>query len=197
MLLQAALAAQKSYIETSHLNTFLAPFIREVLPNAKFIHLVRHPYSFAMSATRRNWYAGHQNDNVRVVPAPDSDAGQDWSAYNVFQKNVWLWVETNRWVMDFFATLPASQRLQIRAEDVFHGDLPTIRQLYTFAEVDMPPEHKIQRVIGHRLNVGKANGATDIDGGMPHDLDRLSRETAVRLGYDSMKSILPTTETTW
>ena len=38
-----ALMFDKGYIETSPQVTFLAPVIRNVLPQARFIHIVRHP----------------------------------------------------------------------------------------------------------------------------------------------------------
>lgn len=52
----AAFLRGQVYAETSNWLTFFSPIIRDLLPNAKFIHLVRHPRDVVRSGMRRKWY---------------------------------------------------------------------------------------------------------------------------------------------
>ncbi len=95
-LFQYALKQSKGYIETSPQVTFLAPAIYRVMPNAKFIHLVRHPADVVRSGMRRKWYAGNSADTTRIVPGRSCAFTKNWSKLSSFTKNVWLWAETNQ-----------------------------------------------------------------------------------------------------
>jgi hypothetical protein len=156
-LFQAAQLRGKHYVEAAHYNTFLAPVIKQALPTAKFIHLVRNPVDVSISAAQRRWYAGNVDDSTRVLPRADS--GSDWDKWDTVQKNAWLWAETNRWIIKYLNTLPANDQLQIHSEDVFEGNPGTIDQLYNFIGVPKPADNRIRRVLGNRLNA-RVGGAS-------------------------------------
>jgi len=84
------------YLETSPQVTFLIEHISSLLPESRFIHIVRSPSSVIRSGMRRDWYSGNTNDLWRIRPK-SAEEQKDWESYSVFQKNVWLWAETNRW----------------------------------------------------------------------------------------------------
>lgn len=149
-LFQASQLSGKHYIETSHYNTFLAPVIAEILPNARFIHLVRHPVDVVLSAVQRKWYLDNPDDVMRIRPRRDSQV--PWDEYNILQKNAWSWAETNQWIIDFCRTLPDEQYHLIHAEDMFAGRAETITQLYDFTQIMEPAENRIQRILGKKLN---------------------------------------------
>jgi len=136
---------------------------------------------------RRKWYNGHPADKTRIVPRPDSEPGQQWEAYNAFQKNLWLWAETNRWILEFSSSLPADRILLVHSEDVFAACEETLRKLFTFIGASMPSKRKIMRVLRKKLNVqepGTFPEPTNWSETMYSDLLEIAGKTARALGYE-------------
>ena len=102
------------YVETNNRLTFFAPAMAALFPNAKFIHLLRHPDSFVSSGIQRNWYTGKTiTDEGRIAPAKDSgiESQQD--------KIAWLWNATNAFIEDFKEGAGKDRTLTVRSEDLF------------------------------------------------------------------------------
>ena len=184
---QYALSCGKGYVETSPQVTFLAPIILDIFSKAKFIHLVRSPGEVVRSGMRRNWYAGHHNDKTRIEPIK-TEQREAWHNYTPFQKNLWLWNETNRWILEFSSTLPANQIILVRSEDIFSGQKETISAIFSFIHAPAPPKHKVNRVLGKKLNkqrtgiFPKPSNWTDE---MYQDLITITGKTAEMLGYNT------------
>ena len=185
-LLDYSLACRKGYVETGPQATFLAPVIFETLSNVRFIHMVREPQSVIISGMRRKWYDGHPYDNTRIVPRPESPMSREWNALDAFKKNVWLWTETNRWILDFLSRLPDNHKLLVHAEDVFAGDEDTMGKLFTLIGASPPSKRKILRVLGKKLNVQKRGAFPEPhtwSEAMHSDLRTMAGKTAKDLGY--------------
>jgi hypothetical protein len=105
----------QTYVETNNRITFFAYAIRGVYPNARYIHLVRHPGNFVRSGLRRGWY-NRQRHDVGRIRHTDSE---QWAEMSDIEKIAWLWNETNQYVEGFLSTLKSGQFLQIRAEDMW------------------------------------------------------------------------------
>ncbi|MBU61164.1 MAG: hypothetical protein CMI26_01525 [Opitutae bacterium] len=151
-LLTDALSFEKGYIETSPEGSFLAPIILKAVPNVKFIHVVRDPRYVVRSAMRRNWYSGNPDDRNRIICRTKSPMGENWETLDSFQKNVWLWAETNRWICDFTSSLPQNRKLLIRSEDIFNTRDEEMDKLFSFLGSSLPPHRKISSIIGKKLN---------------------------------------------
>jgi hypothetical protein len=135
---------------------------------------------------RRKWYAGHFNDNSRIVPDPASEAGRQWNAFTPLQKNIWLWHETNRWIMEFCSKLPSEQALSVRSEDLFHARPDTIDKLFAFIDSPAPSRPRLERVLGKKLNAqfgGDFPEALEWTAEMSESLKAIAGTTAQRLGY--------------
>ena len=155
-LLKAA-RQEKVYIETNNQCTFFAPIIRDIFPRAVFIHLVRHPGSFVRSGIRRKWYTGeHSHDIGRIVPVagPARDRWGDWS---LIEKIGWLWNETNQFIENFLATLPADSHLFIKAEELF-SDVAISEALFSFLQIDGFHQKTVQRIIDKPVNTQRKGG---------------------------------------
>src|SRR5690606_10227720 len=100
-LLGKSILSQKGYIETSPQNTFLAPVLLKLFGNIRFIYLYRDPRDVVISGMKRRWYDGHPSDSTRIVPKDGTDYAQLWSKLTPFTKNLWLWNETNQWIINF------------------------------------------------------------------------------------------------
>ena len=102
------------YVETNNRLTFFAPAMAALFPNAKFIHLLRHPDSFVSSGIQRNWYTGKTiTDEGRIAP------GKDLGIERQQDKIAWLWNATNAFIDDFKAGAGKDRTLTVRSEDLF------------------------------------------------------------------------------
>ena len=102
------------YVETNNRLTFFAPAMAALFPNAKFIHLLRHPDSFVSSGIQRNWYTGKTiTDEGRIAPAKNSGIERQQD------KIAWLWNATNAFIDDFKEGAGKDRTLTVRSEDLF------------------------------------------------------------------------------
>ena len=102
------------YVETNNRLTFFAPAMAALFPNAKFIHLLRHPDSFVSSGIQRNWYTGKTiTDEGRIAH------GKDLGIERQQDKIAWLWNATNAFIDDFKAGAGKDRTLTVRSEDLF------------------------------------------------------------------------------
>lgn len=187
-LLDYSLDCGQGYIETSPQVTFLAPVILDVIPSARFIFLVRSPRDVIRSAMRRKWYDGHRNDPTRITPVVGSPAGKQWETYTLFEKNLWLWTETNRWIMQFASSLPSHQILFLHSEDLFTGDKATVEKLFDFVGRQPASSSAIRKVLGKRMNAqltGEFPEASAWTSEMNQSFSEIAGEIAGKLGYGS------------
>jgi len=186
VLLYYSLDRHKGYIETSPQVTFLAPVIYQAIPTAKFIHVVRDPRLVVHSGMRRKWYGGHHMDGSRITPMPDMEHHNLWQRFSPFQKNLWLWNETNRWISCFLTKVPSHSQLLIHAEDIFDASSNMHEQLFAFINAPFPPRRKIDRILGKRLNaqrIGDFPQPEQWDSRSIELLENMCGETANQLGY--------------
>jgi hypothetical protein len=185
--LNDSLSCCKGYIETSPQCTFLAPTIAELVANVRFIHLVRDPRDVVTSGMRRQWYAGHPADETRIVPREDLTMGAPWQSLSPFQKNLWLWTETNEWILNFLSSLPESRWLLVHSEDVFNADKVTLEKLFDFVGSSLPAMSRINRVLSKKYNAQKTGTfmkPTTWADDMYAELERIAGATARAFGYD-------------
>jgi hypothetical protein len=186
-LLNYSLSCGVGYIETSPQATFLAPFILDLIPGVRFIHLVRDPREVIRSGMRRKWFDGNSADKTRITPLANSVSFQKWDQYTAFQKNAWLWTETNNWIKQFFSTIPSEHTLFLRSEDVFEADPATLEKLFNFIGAPLPSEKKIHQLLGKKLNfqkTGEFPSASMWTDAMNSDLLTIAGDTARSFGYD-------------
>jgi hypothetical protein len=151
-LIEDSLFCGRGYIETGPDPTFLAPIIFKAIPEVRFIHLVRDPEKVVQSGLLRHWYDGHGMDYSRIVPDPSSIFGKAWVNYSPYEKNLWLWAETNRWIQDFSQSISPEKYLLLHSEDVFRGHEVATEQFYGYLSSKKPSKRKINSVLRKRLN---------------------------------------------
>ena len=185
-LLNASLIASHGYAETSPQVTFSVPIILNALPHARFIHLLREPKDVVASGVRRKWYTGHVNDQWRITPKPGTPFQAIWEKMGQVEKLLWLWAETNRWVMDFGSRIKQDQFLTVRSEDLFAGDEPTIHSLYAFIDRETPQLAKIKAVLRKQINAqrsGTFDQPADWSDTIRPELATFVGKVAAELGY--------------
>jgi len=152
-----------TYLETSPHVTFLLENILRNFRDSRFIHVVRHPASVVRSGLRRGWYNGHSHDKWRIKPAQGTEAAALWGGYSPLQKNVWLWIETNKWILDRTSSMDRERVFLLRSEDLFAGNEEVIRCFYKTIEVPVPARKKIERVLGKQLNAQRHGEFPEFD----------------------------------
>ncbi|MEM9118925.1 MAG: sulfotransferase [Cyanobacteria bacterium P01_F01_bin.56] len=185
-LLHYSIQFRKGYIETSPQVTFLAPIIGKVIPQAKFIQLVRDPRYVIRSGMRRKWYAGHSADDTRIVPDPATEVGRNWGAYSLFEKNAWLWTETNRKIEEFLKTVPNHQKLFVNSENIFNNNQRSIKNIFDFVGSSTPSKSKVKRVLMKKINrqmSGEFTQVNEWETSMILTLKTMAGDLAMRYGY--------------
>jgi hypothetical protein len=141
------------YLETNNRISFLAPAIAEILPNAKFIHLVRKPESFVKSGMLRNWFTNeHLTDEGRIFPKSDGPKTQE-------EKIGWLWNETNRFIHEFGKTMSSERFLTLRSEDLFQKN-ESVKSLFSFLDLAYPGDDHITKLRNKPVNQSKKKSST-------------------------------------
>lgn len=152
-LMAQAKHQKKFYAETSARLTFFAPVISQICPNARFIHLVRHPGAVVRSGMRRKWYEMNGRlDRYRVYPSPDDPFSHKWDTASPFEKICWYWDAYNAFALRFSATIPPERMLLLKAEDLFEGEMETMKKLFEFIQIECPPPNLVDTVLKGKLN---------------------------------------------
>jgi hypothetical protein len=138
---------------------FLVP-LSVRFPNAKFILIVRDGRTFVRSATvlegEDETPVGWPPDDKettrledyislgRLQPRRDSPLRAEWADWGAFEKNVWLWAETNTLILDAMQEIEPGRCLLVRFENFVSDPLreyTNIREFLGF-EGDLPGETK-------------------------------------------------------
>ena len=107
----------------------LMPLLSEILPQARFIWLVRSGYDVVSSLVGRGWYSqapdSFQEHNVawwwknwRVEGDRTDPVLKDWSDMPQFEKCAWYWAHANATIESALEELRVEQVLRIRLEDI-------------------------------------------------------------------------------
>lgn len=105
------------YIETSCKTTFFAPAIDKLMPQCRFLHIVRHPEEFVRSAMARGYYNSNYANQSRIFPRDINT----WESYNLVEKNYWNWLATNQFIENFKQNT-SKDTFTLKAEDMFSND---------------------------------------------------------------------------
>ena len=136
------------YVESNQCLTFFAPALIDLFPNARFIHLVRHPGDFVRSAWRKGW---HRNDSIwesgRVRMA---DEGA-WEKMDLVEKLAWVWAATNGFIETFISGIGSERIFRIRMEDLIRYDEAGCK-LAEFCGGGPPDPDEVARLRGLTVN---------------------------------------------
>lgn len=140
---------QKIYIETNNYISFFAPILIKVFPDAKFVHLYRHPGEFVRSGIRRNYFSKNNPDNIRRI-TPNHIQMESWEQTSQLEKTAWLWNETNSFIENF------KKENQANCYDFNFNELnlENVKSLLNFLEIKIP-ESSIKKVLNKKSNAQK------------------------------------------
>jgi hypothetical protein len=153
-LITSAWHSNQIYFESNNRLALIADLTASRYKKAKFIHLVRHPYSFVHSAMRRQYYDNHVWDFTRIHPRTGEPYADLWDKLSNIEKCAWLWIQTNSNILNILERLPQEQKLFVQSEKIFSGDTETIRSLFQFVSggENTPSQKQIEKVLGSKIN---------------------------------------------
>lgn len=143
------------YVETNNRITFFAPALAKLLPNAKFIHLVRNPADFVRSGMRRGYYQEGVVQHQRL----DGSNYSPWNTFSRLEKITWEWNEINRKIEEFKGNVEAKRVLTINSESLYKEPATTFK-IYDFIDIENPfysqnGSRKLAKVLSKPVNKQK------------------------------------------
>lgn len=142
----------KVFAETSARLTFFAPAIARALPEARFIHLVRHPGDVIRSGMRRSWYSDNRSDRYRIRPQEGDPHFAGWQSLPRFNKICWYWNAYNAFALRFRDSVDSSRLLLLKAEDLFAARGDSMDRLFGFIGVPSPGRDALAAELGQKHN---------------------------------------------
>lgn len=140
----AGLQSGDLFLEKSPSHSLVMSEIRTVLPQSRFIHLVRDP-----------------RDVVASLVAASHSWGKGWAPSDP-EKAAGVWVKHVKAVREASATLTSDEFIQVRYEDLCADTPATLQTLSTFLGLDWPEEQIGHAVDANRVDKMKRGGGTPI-----------------------------------
>jgi hypothetical protein len=151
-LFENSLLRGKIYIETNNLITLFAETLASMLPNSKFIHLIRHPASFVRSGMRRGYYEAGHSYNKRLLHSSTPIL----SEMTKVEKISWEWNEINSRIHDFKSKYSDDRVMTVISETMFNN-LDAISSIYDFIGVESPLIDPRQKKMVNELLITRIN----------------------------------------
>lgn len=190
--------------DSSNKLSWLIPELAELLPQAKFVHLVRDGRKVTSSYFHKladECYddrstailAAHARDPGHVPPPPpekkfwwpqprkDDPAAGMFAGFGQFARIVWHWAEINRVILEALAQLPPQQSLFARLEDL-RGSPAAVRGLYDFLKLSYRDEHFAMFARPHNVNRPEDRL---LDEPQRAQFETIAGSMLARLGYSS------------
>ncbi len=154
--IQTSFLQDRIFAETNNRITLLAPALRRVFKNARFIHLVRNPVGFVRSGLNAGFYSGGYYDTGRLTPK-DALVRPRWENYSRLKKIAWLWNETNLFIENFKSSVPSDRWLTVHSEKLFKQP-DVVREVVDFVGGRPLRAKTLERLAARKVNAGAQGG---------------------------------------
>jgi hypothetical protein len=190
--------------DSSNKLSWLIPELAELLPQAKFVHLVRDGRKVAGSYFHKlgdECYddrstailRAHADDPEGTPPPPpekkywwplprkDDPIAGTFASFDQFARIAWHWAEINRVILEALARLAPQQSLFARLEDL-RGSRSAVRELYDFLNLRYRDEHFAMFARPHNVNRPEDKL---LDEKQRAQFEMIAGRMLARLGYSS------------
>jgi hypothetical protein len=201
-------AAAVHYATTAHWGdssnklSWLIPELAALLPEAKFVHLVRDGRKVAGSYFRKLADECYDDRSTAILqaffddparnPAPPPEKKYWWPlprkddlcaerfrGFSRFERIVWHWAEINRVISESLTALPAARSRVVRLEDL-QNSVHEVRTLFEF--LNLPYRDGHARLFARPHNVNHPEDRL-LDAGQRAQFEAIASATMARLGY--------------
>ncbi len=193
--------------DSSNKLSWLIPELAALLPEAKFVHLIRDGRKVASSYFHKlgdENYDDRSNGILQAFydgrcPAPPPEKKYWWPVprrddpcagvflnYEQFQRIAWHWGEVNRVIGDALEALPAQRQLFVRLEDL-QAQASTVRELFGFLGLACRNEHFTALARPHNVNRPEDRLLTPVQ---REQFEAIASDAIVRFGYADREEYL-------
>ncbi len=188
--------------DSSNKLSLLIPELAALMPDAKFVHLVRDGRKVAGSYFRKLGDECYDDRSTAILqafldgkaPAPPPEKkywwpiplGAEFRGFNQFERIAWHWTEINRVIAASLSALPEPRKHFVRLEDLYQNP-NAVSDLFHFLNLSYRDEHfamfarphNVNRAEDERLDADQAKRFDTIAGGMMHELGYAGSEEYV------------------
>ena len=190
--------------DSSNKVSWLIPEFARLLPDAKFVHLVRDGRKVASSYFHKLGAECYDDRSTAILadflkdpaghPAPPPEkkywwpcprksdpVWQEFRAFDQFQRIAWHWAEINRVILDSLSALAASRSHFVRLEDL-RASPQAVEGLFRFLDLPYRDEHFAAFARPHNVNRPEDRL---LDAKQRAHFDAIASPMMERLGYAS------------
>lgn len=142
----------RHYVESDQKLFNLIPLLRQVLPDARFVWLIRDGRKVVASTYARSWFADSSHPVWRQVMwfyhryrvAGDLSGavpGGDWAGMSAFERNCWYWAYVNETIEQAFEDVPPDRKMMVRLEEL-KDSVPELLSFMGVEKTDLPVQVK-------------------------------------------------------
>ncbi|MGA9794840.1 MAG: sulfotransferase [Rhizomicrobium sp.] len=188
--------------DSSNKLSWLIPELAALMPQAKFVHLVRDGRKVAGSYFRKLGDECYDDRSTAILrdflegkaPAPPPEKKYWWPippdpafrSFNQFERIAWHWAQINRTIAQSLAALPEPRKHFVRLENLYQS-ANAVEGLFRFLNLSYRDEHfsmfarphNVNRAEDERLNADQTRRFDAIAGGTMHDLGYAGSEEYV------------------
>lgn len=188
--------------DSSNKASWLIPELAELLPEARFVHLVRDGRKVASSYFHKLKDECYDDRSTAVLqayadayprlPAPPPEKKYWWPLarptdpdasafrrFDRFERIAWHWAEINRVILEALAALPPARRHFVRLEEL-QGDENAVQALFAFLGLSFSPD--LARLFARPHNVNRPEDKL-LDARQRAQFAAIAQPMMERLGY--------------
>ncbi len=138
-VLDKANRREKIYVESDGYNRLLIPVIKDCLPNAKILHIIRNPVDIVRSIASRGDVTSSgflakimidKNLEISPLEVPNDPFRKAWTSFDVVGRAAWLWYFYNNEILKEIEDYKYS--LTIKFEDIFKEGVVDLNEITNF-----------------------------------------------------------------
>jgi len=169
----------KLYVETNNRITFFAHSIIRLIPNAKFVHLYRHPGEIIKSGMERGWYTGINSHDIGRI----TENNERWHSFSQEEKIAWMWKETNSYIENLKKSRPENF-FSINFNEVSSDDIIKLTE-FTNLNIDYSTKMFKKKFL-QKVNIQKSNSYphyTDWSKNIKYKVELICGDLMYKYGY--------------
>jgi hypothetical protein len=186
--------------DSSNKLSWLIPDLAALLPQARFVHLVRDGRKVAGSYFHKLGDECYDDRSTAVLrahlehgapapppekkywwplPRPEDPMHEAFKSFDQFGRIAWHWSEVNRVILESLAALPEERQMFVRLEDLLVSPALT-RSLFEFVRLPWRDEHFAIFARPHNVNRPQDRPLDDMQRA---SFERIAQKMMDRLGY--------------